>query len=166
MGCDPAIWCSIRPSIQNPEGIPVREWRQASGSIASCSIMRQPSPAATRQLLPFGVVMMIVQVSPSPVESTSTRPPLLATPMATGASEYWFLGNSRTWSRHPGSQKTPRRTTNAPFPSCRRGLCPPPSTRRAGPYWTWRRRSWRTWGRRRRPRRGRGAASPRTFRGA
>jgi hypothetical protein len=50
--------------------------------------MRQPSPAATRQLIPWGEVMMIDQVLPSPVDSTSTRPPLLATPDQTAVVGY------------------------------------------------------------------------------
>jgi hypothetical protein len=37
---------------------------------------------------PFGMVMMIVQVLPSLLVSTSTIPPLLASPRATGASAY------------------------------------------------------------------------------
>ncbi len=49
-------------------------------------MVRQPSPAATRQEVPFGVDRMMVQVSPSPVVRTSTMPPELVTPTAIGAS--------------------------------------------------------------------------------
>src|SRR3546814_17374374 len=61
------------------------EWpavAQASGSSATCCIAFQPSPAATRQDMPCGVVTMIDQVLPLPVVSTSTRPPLCVTPRA------------------------------------------------------------------------------------
>ncbi len=51
-------------------------------------MVRQPSPAATRQEVPFGVDRMMVQVSPSPVVRTSTMPPELVTPTAIGASLY------------------------------------------------------------------------------
>src|SRR3546814_4862519 len=60
---------------------------QASGSSATCCIAFQPSPAATRQDMPCGVVTMIDQVLPLPVVSTSTRPPLCVTPRAIGRSE-------------------------------------------------------------------------------
>ena len=60
----------------------------ASGEAAWGSA-RQPSPAATMQDWPSGEEMMMVQVLPSPVDSTSTRPPLLVTPIATGASWYF-----------------------------------------------------------------------------
>src|SRR3546814_8067879 len=59
---------------------------QASGSSATCCIAFQPSPAATRQDMPCGVVTMIDQVLPLPVVSTSTRPPLCVTPRAIGCS--------------------------------------------------------------------------------
>src|SRR3546814_8652479 len=73
------------------------EWpavAQASGSSATCCIAFQPSPAATRQDMPCGVVTMIDQVLPLPVVSTSTRPPLCVTPRATGCSLYFCCSRS------------------------------------------------------------------------
>ena len=40
--------------------------------------------------VPFGIETMMVQVLPSPVVRTSTNPPLLVTPMATGDSPYFL----------------------------------------------------------------------------
>ena len=54
-----------------------------------CGISSQFSPAATMQVSPFGIVMMIVQLDPVLLDRTSTTPPLLASPSATGASVYF-----------------------------------------------------------------------------
>ena len=42
------------------------------------------------QAVPLGMVMMIVQLLPALDDRTSITPPLLARPIATGASEYFF----------------------------------------------------------------------------
>src|SRR4051812_23205789 len=45
-----------------------------------------PSPAAMRQLEPFGWLIMIVQVEPLSLVRTLTSEPLLESPTATGSS--------------------------------------------------------------------------------
>ncbi len=50
-------------------------------------------------LLPSGEVTMSVQLSPSWVDSTSMRLPLLLTPVAIGASLYFSASNSTVLSR-------------------------------------------------------------------
>ena len=42
------------------------------------------------QVTPLGMVRMIVQLVPLWEDRISTTPPLLAIPIATGASEYWL----------------------------------------------------------------------------
>jgi hypothetical protein len=59
----------------------------------------QFSPAASRQLVPFGMLTMMVQVAPLSLVSTSIRPPLLARPTADGASLYLSPSWCRTSSR-------------------------------------------------------------------
>lgn len=59
----------------------------------------QASPTAMTQLVPSGDVMMMVQVSPLPLERTSTSLPLLVTPTAIGASLYLLDSWVMTFSR-------------------------------------------------------------------
>jgi hypothetical protein len=59
----------------------------------------QCSPDATIHAMRSGIVMMIDQVDPAESVSTSTTPPLFASPMATGASLYFLAKWVRALAR-------------------------------------------------------------------
>jgi len=70
-------------------GRPIRYY--AEGSILdNTGNDSQFSPAAIMQVTPFGIVRMMVLLVPLWDDRISTTPPLLAIPIATGASEYWL----------------------------------------------------------------------------
>ena len=79
-------WYVTAPTGLAPIDAVDRFWVQEISPATFVVTSVQFSPEAATQLMPFGMVKINVQVSPSRLENTSIRWPLLARPIATGCS--------------------------------------------------------------------------------